>query len=96
MSEYVLSMFGKQPKANARKFEQYVREGECEKWRKDLNGESSKKVARRFQETFGGAWQVSGPIAGDENFGSRILADISSVNSIKNACDGNEKQWRCP
>lgn len=77
---YVLAMFGKQPKATQRKFEAYVREGEGEKQRRDLNGESSERVARKFQETFGDVWRVSGPIAGDDNFVAKVLADISFVD----------------
>jgi putative transposase len=77
---YVLSMFGKQHAANVRKFEAFVREGEGEGRRRDLNGEPGEKVARKFQEAFGDAWRVSGPIAGDQAFVAKVLADISSVD----------------
>ena len=79
-SGYVLSMLNKTPGWARRQFERFVEEGKTEGRRTDLCGEEPSTAARRFQQDYGDAWRISGPIVGDDQFAARVLADIAKVD----------------
>ena len=77
---YVLSMLNRKSGWARRQFDRFVQEGKTESRRTDLCGEEPSTAAKRFQQDYGDAWRISGPIVGDDQFAARVLSDIAKVD----------------